>query len=133
MKKKHKKVSKKEKEKLAEEDIKVKRRETCFLKLTKLELVHIRDMLSILYPSENKRTISQSLAEAEQRTFEESSLWNKISDLCVEFNLPVGDDAPDYAIMPIAHAPMAVFMLGQEEAMPTESKGFLKNENEVKE
>lgn len=118
----------KAKKKVKEEE-KVKKTKLFELKLSKTELIHLRDMLSILFPSADEKTISQALATAEQRTFEESSLWKKIASLCVDAEVPVDDEAPDYAIVPIGHAPMGVFMLGQDEEQQTKLP-FLKDQSE---
>lgn len=128
------KVKQEQAEKFEEDqELKVKRNRVFTLGLTKTELVHVRDMLSILYPSESKRTISQTLADGESRLFEESNLWKKVASLCEEADLPVGDEAPDYAIVPIGHAPMGVFMLSDEESemLSKQSKGFLRKEDDV--
>jgi len=109
---------------------KVKLKKTFDLRLTKTELLHLRDMMSILFPSVGDKTVSQCLAETEKRTFEEASLWKKISEACVDADLPVGDDAPDYAVVPIGHAPMGVFMLDQDDLLEEQPKGFLKQESE---
>lgn len=113
------------------EEAKIKKNKVFALQVTKVELVHLRDMLSILYPSESKRTISQTLADSESRLFEESNLWKKVAGLCEEAGLPVGDEAPDYAIVPIGHPPMGVFMLSEEESemLSKEPKGFLAKED----
>lgn len=126
-----KKIAKKDKKKQAREEeldeSKIKKNKMFSLNVTRVELVHLRDMLSILYPSESKKTISQTLADTESRLYEECILWKKVAFLCEEAELPVGDDSPDYAIIPIGHAPMGVFMLSQEEAdILSEPKGFLK-------
>lgn len=117
------------------EESKVKKNKIFALNVTKMELVHLRDMLSILYPSESKRTISQTLADSESRLFEESNLWKKVASLCEDAGLPVGDEAPDYAIVPIGHPPMGVFMLSEEESelMSGDGRGFLKNEHSQEE
>lgn len=120
-----KKVVKKE----AKEEDKIKKTRIFELKLTKLELVHLRDMLSILFPSPTEKTISQAMAESEDRVFEENSLWKKIAALCIDAQLPIDDEAPDYAVMPVGPAPMGIFMLGQEDA-PQEMHSFLKTEGD---
>lgn len=129
-----KKAAEKSKKKEAAEDLdesKIKKNKVFTLNVTRLELVHLRDMLSILYPSESKRTISQTLADSESRLFEEGNLWKKVACLCEEAALPVGDEAPDYAIVPVGHPPMGVFMLSQEESelLSKEARGFLKKDD----
>lgn len=115
------------KKKVVKEEVKIKKVSLYDLKLSKLELIHLRDMLSILFPSATEKTISQALAESEDRSFEENSLWNKIAALCDEAQVPIEDEAPDYAVMPVGPAPMGIFMLGQEES-PRASHSFLKSE-----
>jgi len=129
-----KKAAEKSKKKESAEDLdesKIKKNKVFTLNVTRLELVHLRDMLSILYPSESKRTISQTLADSESRLFEEGNLWKKVAGLCEEAALPVGDEAPDYAIVPVGHPPMGVFMLSQEESelLSKEARGFLKKDD----
>lgn len=119
----------KSKKKVLKEEGKIKKTKLFELKLSKLELAHLRDMLSILYPSPTEKTISQALAESENRSFEENALWNKVAFLCSEAKLPIEDEAPDYAVMPVGPAPMGVFMLGQEDA-PRELHSFLKSEDQ---
>lgn len=117
----------KSKKKVVKEEDKIKKTKLYELKLSKLELVHLRDMLSILYPTPTEKTISQALAESEDRSFEENALWNKIAFLCSDAKVPIEDEAPDYAIMPVGPAPMGVFMLGQEDS-PQSTHSFLKPE-----
>ena len=107
------------------EQAKIKKMKVFELKVTKLELIHLRDMMSVLFSSPTEKTISQVLAESEDRAFEENSLWKKIAAACLEANLPINDEAPDYAVMPIGPAPMGIFMLGQEDA-PQVAHSFLK-------
>ena len=111
------------------EEQKVKKTKLFVLKISKIQLIHLRDVLSILFPSADEKTLSQSLAAAEQRTFEESSLWKKIASLCVNAEVPIDDEAPDYALVPVGHAPMGVFMIGQDEEQQTKLP-FLKAQSE---
>ena len=116
------KSKKKEKEKE-----KIKKTKLFELSISRTELIHLRDMLSILFPSTDEKTVSQALAASEQRTFEESTLWKKIATLCVDAGVPIDDEAPDYAVIPIGHAPMSIFMLGQDEDQQTKLP-FLKEQ-----
>ena len=75
-----------------------KKRKTYDLRLTKFELVHIRDMFSIVLPPELTKTLSQALCEIEERQSDEESLWKKIVELCVDADIPIGDDAPSYVV-----------------------------------
>jgi len=90
---------------------KIKKRKTYDLRLTRTELAHLRDLFSVVLPPDTKKTMSQHLAELEDRLYVEDKLWTKISDLLSEANLPNGDEAPDYIVAPIAPPPMGVFPL----------------------
>ena len=114
----------KTKAKIPEKD-NFKRQEVVKLTLTKVELVHLRDMLSIVLPPDAKKTVSQALAEAENRTMNESKLWGKITDACSEVGLPVGDAAPDYVVAPLAAPPLGVFQLAADPVGEDASPGLL--------
>lgn len=92
----------------------IKKRKTYNVRLSKFELLHLRDLFSIVLPPQANVTISQSLAQAEDRTHIEHILWNKISSLCVEADLPLGDEAPDYIIAPTAPPTLGVFQVASE-------------------
>lgn len=96
--------------------VEIKRRKTYGLRLTKFELLHLRDLFSVLLPPEGQRTMSQALAELESRTLVESVLWKKVSTACVEAGLPMDDDAPDYVVAPASPPPMSVFQLSSDPA-----------------
>lgn len=93
---------------------KVKRRTTFSLNLTKFELVHLRDLFSVMLPPDMKTSVSQSLAHSQERTLIETKLWQKISTACVTAELPVNDSAPDFIISPTGPPPMGVFEIAQE-------------------
>ena len=74
------------------------------------------------------KTLSQHLAELENRVLIESALWSKISSACAEAGLPTGDDAPDYIVAPISSPAMSVFQLSSEPPDDSEqetSAGFI--------
>ena len=106
----------------------VKRRETFTLNLTKFELVHLRDLFSIMLPPDMKTSVSQSLAVSQERTLIETKLWQKISSACFSAKLPVNDSAPDFIISPTGPPPMGVFELAQE---PNQQKSSDNVEEEV--
>jgi hypothetical protein len=85
--------------------------ETFNLKLTKVELLHLRDLFSVALPPDASRTVSEALAAIENRAIAESKAWLKIVELCKLAELPVTDEAPDYIVAPIAPPPMTVFQL----------------------
>ena len=93
---------------------KFKKRKTFSLKLTKFEVLHLRDLFSVLLPPDAKQTLSQALAFLEERQLVEAVLWSKIHDVCVEAGLPVGDSAPDYVVAPASPPPISVFQLSSE-------------------
>lgn len=94
---------------------KIKKRKTYDLRLTRTELAHLRDLFSVVLPPDTKKTMSQHLAELEDRLYVEDKLWTKISDLLSEAKLPNGDEAPDYIVAPIAPPPMGVFPLSVDD------------------
>lgn len=93
---------------------KVKKRKTFEIRLTKFELLHLRDLFSVLLPPDAKQTMSQALAELENRTLIETILWKKIANACIEADLPMDDDAPDYVVAPASPPPISVFQLSSD-------------------
>lgn len=116
--------------KKTEKKPKVHRQKTYDLVLTKFELLHVRDMLSILLPPDGKQTLSQSMAELEGRGIIESMLWTKVSALCGEAGLPVDAEAPDYIIAPTSAPTLGVFHVNHELSGhdDEEGGGFLPSE-----
>lgn len=96
--------------------IEIKKRKTHELRLTKFELLHIRDLMSVLLPPDAKQTLSQAMAFLENRQMVESVLWKKVVVACQAAELPTGDDAPDYIIAPVSSPPIGVFQLAHEPA-----------------
>lgn len=84
------------------------------LRLTKFELLHIRDVFSVAMPTDLKKTISQSLAELESRSLIESALWKKISEACATASIPMDEYAPDYVIAPVGPPALSVFHLASD-------------------
>jgi hypothetical protein len=89
----------------------VKRIATVNLKLTQFEIVHIRDLMSTLLSLSSDVTMSEQLADSENRKLVESRLWEKVCDACSELNVPLGDDAPEYVVGPTAPSPLGIFQL----------------------
>ena len=62
-----------------------------------------------------EQTVSQALAEAEERTLIESRLWQRIVAACREANLPMDEEAPDFVCAAIVPTPtVGVFRLAHE-------------------
>lgn len=91
-----------------------KKRKTFELRLTRLELTHMRDLFSISLPSDMSRTVSTSLAEATDRIAIEALLWNKITSLCESASVPIGEDAPDYIVAPVGSPTLSVFQVASD-------------------
>ena len=110
----------------------VKKQKTFDLKLTKFELIHLRDVMSVSLPPDLKKTVSQAIADLESRPLVESMLWTKVSNACDAAGLPLDDQAPDYVVAPSASPPMAVFQLASEPDDPSgeeqQSAGFVAEE-----
>ena len=99
---------------------KIKKRKTYDLRLTRTELVHLRDLFSIVLPPDTKKTISQHLAEVEDRVYVEDKLWSKLADLLNDAKLPFGDEAPDFIVAPTAPPSMGVFPLSTDDIVEEE-------------
>lgn len=107
---------------------KIKKQKTYALNLTKFELTHLRDLFSVVLPPELSKSISQALAEVENRQLVESMAWQKIAAACKDAKIPIGDDAPDYVVAPSASPPMSVFQLSsepEEAAQIEQTSGFI--------
>lgn len=100
----------------------IKRRKTFTVRLTKFELIHLRDLFSVLLPSEMKETLSQRLAQSQDRALVEAKLWQKLARVCHEADLPMDDDAPDFVVAAAAAPPVGVFELAHEPAPPVEEE-----------
>lgn len=95
------------------------------LGLDTVELVHLRDLFSVLLPPAADKSISQVLAASASRPFTEARLWNKIQALCTATGVPVGDAAPDF-IVTIAAAPeLTVFQIEREVAATTPDENVI--------
>lgn len=89
----------------------VKRVKTSALNLTLEELIHLRDLFNVRFPSTTMGglTVSQSLAKIEDREIIETRLWDKLTKLLVPSGIPIGDDAPDHVIAMTAPPELGVF------------------------
>lgn len=101
----------------------VKKNKTFELKLTKAELIHLRDIMSVVLPPDVNTTLSQQLAELENRTPIESLLWKKVYESCKSAGLPVDEEAPDYIIAPAASPTLKVFHMSVESDLDEETQG----------
>ena len=94
----------------------VVRPKTFSLRLTRFELLHLRDLFSVLLPPDLERTLSQALAAAEERPMVEAKLWQKVSEACLSAGLPTGDDAPDFVASAVSTPQIGVFRLAVDPA-----------------
>jgi len=97
------------------------------LQLTTLELIHLRDLFSIILPGGN--SVSKLLAEVEQRSIVDDTLWNKIENLCVKSSLPIGNSAPDYVIGLLQTPPLGVIPINLTDEIVLKSEESMKEEN----
>ncbi len=95
-------------------DSKLKKQKTFKVKFTKHELLHLRDLFSVLLPPELKETLSQRLAQSQDRTAVEAKLWQKIVSACVKAKLPLNEDAPDFIVAASGPPPISVFELSND-------------------
>ena len=103
-------------------DPEIKRRKTFTVRLTKFELLHLRDLFSVLLPSEMKETLSARLAQSQDRALVEAKLWQKLVRVCNEAELPMDDDAPDFVVAASGAPPIGVFELAHEPSAPVEEE-----------
>ena len=106
---------------------KIKKRKTYDLRLTRSEVAHLRDLFSVVLPPDVKKTLSQHLAELEDRAYTEEKLWDKVVDLCNTAAVPLNDEAPDYIVAPAGPPPMIVFHLSSDS---TEEEDELEEDSE---
>lgn len=95
-------------------DPKIKKRKTYTLKLTKFELLHLRDLFSVSLPPALEVTLSQALATQQERVLVETKLWTKLSAACKEAKVPLGDNAPDFIVAASAAPSIGVFELAHD-------------------
>jgi len=97
------------------ENIVVKRQKLYSLKFSLPELVHLRDLFSVLLPPSFDQTVSQRLATSTATQAFETKLWKKIHRVCSDANIPTDDSAPDYIVMTAAQPELDIFPLNLEQ------------------
>jgi hypothetical protein len=90
------------------------KRKTFDLRLTKMDLVHLRDLFGVSLPNDMTKTVSMALAEGCNRQSAEVLLWKKISEVCVVAGIPLGDEAPDYVVAPTGSPNLSVFQVASD-------------------
>ena len=101
----------------------LKPKKTFLLKLSLVELVHLRDLFSISLPIDLKSTVSQSLATGQGRQLVETKLWNKIVALCKEATIPLDEEAPDFIITVTSPPELGVFEVAPDPRLQEEEEG----------
>lgn len=91
------------------------------LTLTKRELAHVRDMMSIVLPHDHEQTISATLADYQMVSDEEQQLWKKIVKACTKSGVEIDSAAPDYVLMLVEQPVLSVFKL--ENSLSSEDPG----------
>lgn len=86
------------------------------LQLSKEELEHFRNMMSIVLPPTGEIHLGEALLQASDLDEDvDSSLWDKVWALCEEAGLDVGDDAPDFIVGPAEPTPLKVYRVNLDE------------------
>lgn len=67
--------------------------------------------MGVLLPPDGELTLSQSLARSENRSMLEAKLWSKLTQVCAEAGVALGDEAPDFVVGPMAPPVLGVFQL----------------------
>lgn len=81
------------------------------VKLTRFELVHLRDLFNVKLPPGLDTTVSQTLAEQQERSLVEAALWQKLAAACEQANVELDDEAPDFVVSAAAAPTLSVFQL----------------------
>jgi hypothetical protein len=78
---------------------KTRRVATFDMKLTRSELIHLRDLFGVLLPPSGDMTLSKALAmQTTGSSLIEGRLWRKIEAACTSAGVPTEDGAPDFAV-----------------------------------
>jgi hypothetical protein len=91
------------------------------LELTAPELIHLRDLLSIISPDMSK-TLSQKLSVANGMGVHEAKLWKKICTACLKARIPVGSTAPDYLATDVSQPKIDIFPLNRSDVTTLSTK-----------
>lgn len=92
------------------------KRKSIELKLTKAELEHIRDLMSVMVAKDRQKTLSMLLAEHKNTSTQESRLWRKVEDCCKENGVAIGSKAPDYLVGVLNKPKFAMITLPSDDA-----------------
>lgn len=93
------------------------------------ELIHLRDLFSVRLPPTFEHTVSTLLSAKLDKSQMESNLWDKLIELCKKAEIPVGDEAPDFAINLAGLPPMDIFEISpQKNVLDENPKEQKKNE-----
>jgi hypothetical protein len=92
----------------------IKQKTTFSVRLTRFELLHLRDLFSITFAPEMKVTVSQALATSQDRVLIEAKLWQKVATASTEAGLPMDESAHDFVVAPPGPPPMSDFELSSE-------------------
>lgn len=101
----------------------IKQKTTFNVKLTKFELLHLRDLFGTTLAPDMKQTVSQCLAISQDRVLIEAKLWQKLATSCTEAGLPMNEDAPDFVVAPSGAPPMGVFELSSDPQVGQQEEG----------
>jgi len=98
------------------------------LRLTKIELAHLRDLFGVLLPPGMDKTLSEALAESEGRPLVEKILWKKIMEVCLSARVPVGEECDDFVVAPAGTPAISVFRVASE--LPDEQSEEVESDEE---
>lgn len=78
------------------------------LELTRRQLAHLRDLMSVNMPGDDDNNLSKQLAALERRVKAEQELWNQLYKACELAGVEVGDEAPDFSMQAVEEPRMEV-------------------------
>lgn len=100
------------------------------VEFTRAELAHIRDLFSIRIPPELKTTLSEALAESQERQLIETRLWEKLTAVITKSGVPMGENAPDFTVLPTGAVPLGVFQIEMTDSQVAKTHGIRTVEDE---
>lgn len=92
------------------------------LSLTRTQLIHIRDLFSVLLSFEDEVSLSAALAVKENRELAEARLWNKIGELCESADIVLDETAPDFVVGLSKNPELTIFTLHPEDLSEPEEE-----------
>lgn len=89
--------------------------DTYQLTLTRKQLTHLRDLMTVRLPPTYRGTLSADLARLMRRANHEVKLWKSVHALCRKAELATDEDAPDFSLWQVGPPQLEVVQLGPDD------------------